>query len=208
MVHWHACVQTCLLTIIFFIFFHLIQSPFVLCRLFKKQDASIDGPNCDETEPTVISPTPGKSSPEDTQSELEGVPPSPFGVQADEHPARTEYSGAENSDGATSDIVAPHDYISNSFNGCEAGDQVSKCLSFWLIYSLSFHPSFYKRTAIKCFSFLDTYFFIWSAAGARLGKHVLWSPIWAIRLQNLFTIAFADACRAWANCLLPCYQWL
>lgn len=130
MVHGHACAQTCLLTIIFFFFFHLIQSPFVLCRLFRKQDGSVDAPNCDETEPTVLSPTPGKSSPEDTRSELEGVPVSPFGVQADEHLALIEYSGAENSDGATSDIVVSHDHVSNSFNGCETGDQVSKCLSF------------------------------------------------------------------------------
>jgi hypothetical protein len=99
------------------------QSAFVLCRLFKKNDESVDGSNCDETEPTVSSPTPAKSSPEDSQSVSAVAPASPFERPAEEHPTIVEYSVAENSDGATSDIVASHECVSNCYNGCDVEDQ-------------------------------------------------------------------------------------
>ncbi|KAF3432720.1 hypothetical protein FNV43_RR23822 [Rhamnella rubrinervis] len=104
------------------------QSAFVLCRLFKKNDESIDGSNCDEAEPTVSSPTPAKSSPDDTQSELAVAPASPFGRPAEENPTTIECSVAENSDGTTSDIAASHEYVSNSCNGCDTEDQLEQDL--------------------------------------------------------------------------------
>lgn len=89
-------------------FSHLLQNAFVLCRLFKKQDETIEAPNCDEAEIIIPSPTPAKSSPEDTESELALPPASPSGRQA------------ENSDGTASDIVASHEY------GNYAEDQVTE----------------------------------------------------------------------------------
>ncbi|KAK8558126.1 hypothetical protein V6N13_073802 [Hibiscus sabdariffa] len=47
------------------------QNPFVICRLFKKQDESIEDINGDEVDPAASSPT------EDMQSELEGPQDSP-----------------------------------------------------------------------------------------------------------------------------------
>ncbi|KAI3689965.1 hypothetical protein L2E82_47937 [Cichorium intybus] len=40
------------------------QTPYVLCRLFRKADESIDVTKYDEAEPSSLSPTPHKSSPE------------------------------------------------------------------------------------------------------------------------------------------------
>lgn len=82
---------------------NLIQSPFVLCRLFKKQDESIEGLNGDEAEPTVSSPV-VQSSPGDTQSELEVTPgPLSSGKHAEMLSTKIEYSMVETSDDMTSD---------------------------------------------------------------------------------------------------------
>lgn len=48
---------------------HLLQGAFVLCRLFKKQDETLEGLTCDNAELVVASPT-ARSSPDDTESEL------------------------------------------------------------------------------------------------------------------------------------------
>ncbi|XP_062147473.1 NAC domain-containing protein 91-like isoform X2 [Alnus glutinosa] len=80
------------------------QSAFVLCRLFKKQDETIEGSNCGEPYPTVSSPTTAKSSPEITQPELALDPISPsFGGQAENCPTSTDVCLAESSDGTTAD---------------------------------------------------------------------------------------------------------
>lgn len=42
----------------------MMQSAFVLCRLFKKQDESIEVSNCDEVEPSDSSPISAKSCPQ------------------------------------------------------------------------------------------------------------------------------------------------
>ncbi|KAG2701293.1 hypothetical protein I3843_06G034500 [Carya illinoinensis] len=91
------------------------QSAFVLCRLFKKLDESIEGSNGDEAEPSVSTPTPAKSSPADTQSEIALDPatsPS-VGGQVENHPAIIDCSPAENSDGTTSDTIPPINYNGN-----------------------------------------------------------------------------------------------
>ncbi|OAY59610.1 hypothetical protein MANES_01G044700v8 [Manihot esculenta] len=46
------------------------QSPFVICRLFKKQDDSVEGLNSEEPEATLSSPTAAQSSPEVAESDL------------------------------------------------------------------------------------------------------------------------------------------
>ncbi|KAK9994925.1 hypothetical protein SO802_024628 [Lithocarpus litseifolius] len=72
------------------------QRAFVICRLFKKQDLSIEVSNHDEA----------AVSPEDTQLELDPVSPS-LGGQAVNDPTGVECFPAENSDASTSDTVAP-----------------------------------------------------------------------------------------------------
>lgn len=51
------------------IFFYLYQSPYVLCRLFKKNDESIEASNCGEVEQTNSAPMAANYSPEETQSD-------------------------------------------------------------------------------------------------------------------------------------------
>lgn len=72
------------------------QRAFVICRLFKKQDLSIEASNHDEA----------AVSPEDTQLELDPVSPS-LGGQALNDPTSVDCFPAENSDASTSDTVAP-----------------------------------------------------------------------------------------------------
>lgn len=94
-----------------------MQSPFVLCRLFKKQDESIEISNCDETEPAVSSPSVVKSPLEDTQSALPLVPPSPsFQMQPEKPPTRAECTIADNSHGMASDPQPISECPSNSYN--------------------------------------------------------------------------------------------
>jgi hypothetical protein len=83
-----------------------MQSAFVLCRLFKKQDESIESPNCDEAEATVSSPTIAQSSPEFTQSDQ----------------PLTEASPANTT---TSEVVAPVEFPSCSVGVSEGGDQTA-----------------------------------------------------------------------------------
>ena len=73
-----------------------MQRAFVICRLFKKQDLSIEVSNHDEA----------AVSPEDTQLELDPESPS-LGGQAVNDPTSVECFLAENSDASTSDTVAP-----------------------------------------------------------------------------------------------------
>nr|ALO20339.1 NAC domain-containing protein [Momordica charantia] len=74
------------------------QTAFVLCRLFKKQDESIEESNGDEAEAAISSPTTAESSPVDTNLEpiLPSVSPSLQRLP-------------ENSDGVLSEIVEPTD---------------------------------------------------------------------------------------------------
>lgn len=48
----------------------MVQGAFVLFRLFRKPDDRLDVSKYDEVEPTGLSPTMTKSSPEDTSSDL------------------------------------------------------------------------------------------------------------------------------------------
>ncbi|KAL9374641.1 hypothetical protein Peur_031520 [Populus x canadensis] len=79
------------------------QSSFVLSRLFKKQDESIESLNCDEAEATVSSPTMVQSSPEVTQSDQPLI---------EAFPANT-----------TSEVGAPVEFQSNNFGVYEGGGQ-------------------------------------------------------------------------------------
>ncbi|XP_059432000.1 NAC domain-containing protein 91-like isoform X2 [Corylus avellana] len=80
------------------------QSAFVLCRLFKKQDETIEGSSCGEPYPADSSPTTAKSSPEVAQPELALDPISlSLGGQAENCPTSIDVCPAESSDGTTSE---------------------------------------------------------------------------------------------------------
>ena len=96
------------------------QRPFVLCRLFKKQDENIEVSNHDVAELAVLSPTTAKSSPEDTQAELAPEPVSKLlGWKAENDPTSVECFIAEASDGLTCDTVAPVNYNNSNSYGVE-----------------------------------------------------------------------------------------
>ncbi|KAJ6410917.1 hypothetical protein OIU84_007635 [Salix udensis] len=78
------------------------QSSFVLSRLFKKQDESIESLNRDEAEATVSSPTMVQSSLEVTQSNQPLIEASPANT--------------------TSEVVAPVEPQSNNFGVCEGAE--------------------------------------------------------------------------------------
>lgn len=91
---------------------YAMQGAFVLCRLFKKQDESIEGPSCEEAEVAVSSPTTaGQSSPEVTQCEQSLTEASPVNT-------------------TTSEVVAPVECQSYNFGACEGGDQPSHIPAF------------------------------------------------------------------------------
>ncbi|KAI6697711.1 hypothetical protein NL676_017830 [Syzygium grande] len=64
---------------------HPGQGAFVLCRLFKKQDETLEGSACDAAEPAVTSPA-ARSSPDDTESELVIAQDGPSAATQDEPP--------------------------------------------------------------------------------------------------------------------------
>ncbi|KAJ9174365.1 hypothetical protein P3X46_017393 [Hevea brasiliensis] len=76
------------------------QSPFVICRLFKKQDDSVEGLNSEEPEATLSSPTAAQSSPEVAESELALPQASPV-------------------NGSPFNILPSNE----CFNACQSGDQ-------------------------------------------------------------------------------------
>ncbi|XP_030460407.1 protein NTM1-like 9 isoform X3 [Syzygium oleosum] len=64
---------------------HPGQGAFVLCRLFRKQDETLEGSTCDAAEPAVTSPA-ARSSPDDTESELVIAQDGPSVATHDEPP--------------------------------------------------------------------------------------------------------------------------
>ncbi|KAG5233632.1 NAC domain-containing protein [Salix suchowensis] len=85
------------------------QSAFVLCRLFKKQDESIERPNSDEAEATVSSPTTALSSPEVTQSDqlLTEASPQNATISAVEAPVEFRSCSVGVSDGGDQTVDLP-----------------------------------------------------------------------------------------------------
>ncbi|XVE64514.1 hypothetical protein DITRI_Ditri07aG0106500 [Diplodiscus trichospermus] len=98
------------------------QNAFVICRLFKKQDETIEDINSDEVDPAVSSPT------EDMQSELEV----PQGSHAVEGKAEKVHSTSEICPGGLptevkSNTVAPVlEYNSNDNKACGVMGQVAE----------------------------------------------------------------------------------
>nr|AIA57510.1 NAC domain-containing protein [Boehmeria nivea] len=105
------------------------QSPFVLCRLFKKHDDTVEALNCDEVEPTVSSPT-SKSSPEDAESDLAMAPGPDSSEKAAERPStKIEISMPETSEEMTSEPVPAMGSFVNTLNDHDAEDQLIETAS-------------------------------------------------------------------------------
>lgn len=102
-----------------------MQNPFVLCRLFKKQDETIDDSNFAEVEPAVSSSTAAISSPQDTQSDHALGPTSPSFERLDEKPTKVECTIADYSNGMEPDTLQPVECPSNTYNGYDAEDQLN-----------------------------------------------------------------------------------
>ncbi|XP_020205492.1 NAC domain-containing protein 62 [Cajanus cajan] len=90
------------------------QNPYVLCRLFKKQDESIECSNGDDVERNTSTPTTANYSPDEIPSDSALVPASSSQVTEDDKPPAVI---TENSEEAISNIISPGDCHSD---GCDA----------------------------------------------------------------------------------------
>ncbi|KAI9097941.1 hypothetical protein K1719_023650 [Acacia pycnantha] len=77
------------------------QSAYVLCRLFKKQDETLEGSNCDGNDRTRSTPTTANYSPEEIQSDVVPMAASSSLVTEDDKNRAVPFSTSENSEEAT-----------------------------------------------------------------------------------------------------------
>ncbi|CAK8537732.1 unnamed protein product [Lathyrus sativus] len=102
------------------------QNPYVLCRLFKKQDESLNNSNCGEVEqtastPTVSTPMTANYSPEEIQSDPNPVPvTSSQATEDDKHLPDIP----ENSEEVISNVITPSDCYSDACNAADAQYQI------------------------------------------------------------------------------------
>lgn len=92
------------------------QNPYVLCRLFKKQDESLEASNGDDVDRTASTPMTANYSPDEIQSDSALVPASSSQVTEDDKPLPVI---SENSEEAISNIITPGDIHSDE---CDAPD--------------------------------------------------------------------------------------
>ncbi|XP_012072819.1 NAC domain-containing protein 91 isoform X2 [Jatropha curcas] len=84
------------------------QSPFVICRLFKKQDDTVDL-NLEEPEATLSSPTAVQSSPEVTESELTVPQASPVHTPPPNIVPSNEWSNVNQAGDEKLDVMTPEE---------------------------------------------------------------------------------------------------
>ncbi len=90
------------------------QNAYVLCRLFKKQDESLEVSRCDEVEQTTSTPMAANSSPEEIQSDPALLAGSPSQVtEDDKHQAIV----LENSEETISNLLTWGDCHSDGYDG-------------------------------------------------------------------------------------------
>ncbi|OIW20385.1 hypothetical protein TanjilG_09594 [Lupinus angustifolius] len=90
------------------------QNAYVLCRLFKKQDESLENSNSNEVEQTTSIPLVANSSPEEIQSSLDVVSGSALQVTDDKYQAVPE-----SSEGTISNVIN----YSDRYNTCDGKNQ-------------------------------------------------------------------------------------
>ncbi|KAL1290645.1 hypothetical protein HN51_059195 [Arachis hypogaea] len=95
------------------------QNAYVLCRLFKKQDESLEVSNCDEVEQTDSAPMAANYSPEEIQSDQALAEVSPSQVTDEKHQGVIP----ENSEEAVSNVITSADCHSDGYDACERRNQ-------------------------------------------------------------------------------------
>ncbi|XP_019461562.1 PREDICTED: protein NTM1-like 9 isoform X3 [Lupinus angustifolius] len=99
------------------------QNPYVICRLFKKQDESLEVSNCDEVEHTASTPTTANHTPEEIHSDPSLVPVSSSQVTEDDKQLAVI---AENSEEAISDIITSVNFHGDRCDVYGAHNQVAE----------------------------------------------------------------------------------
>ncbi|KHN46203.1 NAC domain-containing protein 78 [Glycine soja] len=97
------------------------QNPYVLCRLFKKQDESLEASNGDDVDRTASTPMTANYSPDEIQSDSALVPASSSQVTEDDKPLPVI---SENSEEAISNIITPGEIHSDGCDAPDAQDQI------------------------------------------------------------------------------------
>ncbi|KAK7275938.1 hypothetical protein RIF29_17065 [Crotalaria pallida] len=99
------------------------QNPYVICRLFRKQDESLDVSNGDEVEQTASTPTTANHTPEEIQSDPTLVPVSSSQATEDDKQLAVI---AENSEEAISNIVTTVDSLGDRCDVNGAQNQLAE----------------------------------------------------------------------------------
>ena len=97
------------------------QNPYVLCRLFKKHDESLEVSHCDEAEQTASTPVAAYYSTEEIQSDLAVVAGSPSQVTEDD---KHQSMIPAHSEEAISNVVTPVDRCTDGYDACDAQNQI------------------------------------------------------------------------------------
>ncbi|XP_054788634.1 protein NTM1-like 9 [Prosopis cineraria] len=100
------------------------QSAYVLCRLFKKQDETLESSNCEENDRTVSTPATANYSPEEMQSDVVPMAASPSLATEDDKNRAVPFSVSENSEEATSNIITPIDCNGEECDTCDVQNKI------------------------------------------------------------------------------------
>ncbi|KAI9097640.1 hypothetical protein K1719_025411 [Acacia pycnantha] len=100
------------------------QSAYVICRLFKKQDETLEGSNCDGNDRTESTPTTANYSPEEIQSDVVLMAASSSLVTEDDKNRAVLFSTSENSEEATSNIITLVDCNSEECDTCDLQNKI------------------------------------------------------------------------------------
>jgi hypothetical protein len=105
------------------VFFSLYQNPYVLCRLFKKNDESIEVSNCGEVEQTTSAPLAANYSPEEIQSD-----PAPITVSTSQVTEEDKQLAVipDISEETISNAVTSVDYHSDGYDAHDVQNQIAK----------------------------------------------------------------------------------
>ncbi|XP_019437294.1 PREDICTED: NAC domain-containing protein 62-like isoform X2 [Lupinus angustifolius] len=119
------------------------QNAYVLCRLFKKQDESLEIPKCGEVEPTTSDPTAANSSPEEIHPAVDVVSGSPLQVTDDKHQGVVH----EKSQGKLSNVINSGDGHSDRYDAYDGQNQTQELAAKeeeqwkeWLNFDVIFDP--------------------------------------------------------------------
>lgn len=104
-------------------FFDLFQNAYVLCRLFKKQDESLEVSNCEEVEQTTSTALAANYSPEEIQSDPAFVAVCPSQVTEDDKHQTVIPAISEET---ISNIITSVDCLGDGYDAHDAQNQIVK----------------------------------------------------------------------------------